>query len=82
MKLAPCVLAVVLVGTAAASVAGCADPYYGSTRYGYSPQYAYAYPSDRYYGDRYYSSRYGYRSKWDYYRNYQGAVHPGPEYYP
>jgi hypothetical protein len=78
MKFAPCVLAAVLAVTAA----GCAEPYYGSTRYGYTPQYAYAYPSsDRYYGG-YYGSDHGYTSKWDYYRNYQGNVKPGPEVYP
>jgi hypothetical protein len=76
MKVAPCVLVAVLAATAG-TVAGCTDPYYTGTRYGYSPQYAYSYPSDRYYGD---SS--GYSSKWDYYRNYQGAVKPGPERYP
>jgi hypothetical protein len=75
MKVAPCVLVAVLAATA---VAGCADPYYRGTRYGYTPpQYAYAYPQDRYYG----SDR-GYTSKWDYYRNYQGNVKPGPEQYP
>jgi hypothetical protein len=84
MRVAPCVLVAVL---AAATVAGCADPYYRGTSYGYSPQYAYAYPSDRYYGDRnygtpYYGSYHGYTSKWDYYRNYQGNVKPGPEQYP
>ena len=43
MKFAPCVLVAVLAATA---VAGCADPYYRGTRYGYTPQYAYAYPSE------------------------------------
>ena len=75
MRVAPCVLVAVLAATAA-SVAGCADPYYRGTRYGYTPQYAYASDS---YGSR---SSYGYTSKWDYYRNYQGNVKPGPEQYP
>ena len=88
MRVAPCVLVAVLAATA---VAGCADPYYRGTRYGYTPpqysysyyspqpQYAYAYTSDTSYGT---GSAYGYRSKWDYYRNYQGNVKPGPEQYP
>jgi hypothetical protein len=67
----------------AGAVAGCADPYY--PRYGYSqdsyyPRYgasqAYYYPS----GYTYYPPppSYGYRSHWDYYRNYNG-IHPGAE---
>jgi len=76
MRLAPCVVAVVLTGIVAGTLAGCADPYYRGYRYSYGPSYAYApygyYPSDRYY----------YSSKWDYYRNYNGNVHPGPEHYP
>jgi hypothetical protein len=88
MRVAPCVLVAVLATTA---VAGCADPYYRGTRYGYAPpQYAYvytpqpqyAYTSDRNYGTPYYGSYHGYTSRGDYYRNYQGAVKPGPEYYP
>jgi hypothetical protein len=91
MRVAPCVLVAVLAATA---VAGCADPYYRGTRYGYTPQpqyayvytaqpqYAYAYTSDTTYGTPYYGSSYGYASKWDYYRNYQGNVKPGPERYP
>jgi hypothetical protein len=87
MKVAPCVLVAVLAATA---VAGCADPYYRGTRYGYTPpqygyssgpQYAYAYPDQRY-NSGYYGSDHGYTSKWDYYRNYQGNVKPGPEVYP
>jgi hypothetical protein len=91
MRVAPCVLGAVLAATA---VAGCADPYYRGTRYGYTPQpqygyvytsqpqYAYAYTSDTNYGTPYYGSNHGYTSKWDYYRNYQGNVKPGPEQYP
>ncbi len=78
MRIAPCVLAVVLAGTAA----GCADPY----GYRYGPNYAsapYGYRPSGYYSETYYpSDRYYYSSKWDYYRNYNGAVHPGPEHYP
>ena len=78
--------AVGMLGLAlAGAAAGCADPYYGNGyRYGpnyYGPNYAYAsggyYPPPRTYSDRYY-----YSSKWDYYRNYQGSFHPGPEQYP
>ncbi len=80
MRLAPCVLAVALAATAA----GCADPYYGNGyRYGYgspgySPNYAYA-PQ---YSNETPASRYRYSSQWDYYRNYGGTYHPGPEQYP
>jgi hypothetical protein len=89
MRIAPCVLAVVLAVTAA----GCAryeydrGYAYGSPGYstsyvygppGYSPNYAYA-PQ---YSNETPASRYGYYSKWDYYRNYGGTYHPGPEQYP
>ena len=80
MRVAPCVLVAVLA-TTAGTMAGCADPYYSGTRYGYTPQYAYAYP-DRNYGTPYYGSYHGYTSRGDYYRNYQGAVKPGPDVYP
>jgi hypothetical protein len=84
------VIAVVLAATAA----GCADPYYSGTRYGYSPGYSYNYaygrpgysPNYAYapqYSNETPASRYaGYSSKWDYYRNYGGTYHPGPETYP
>jgi len=75
MRLA-CVLALVLAATAA----GCAEPYYGSARYGYGPNYAYA--PYGYYPSSSYSDRYAYSSRWDYYRNYNGSFHPGPERYP
>jgi hypothetical protein len=80
MRLAPCVLAVALAGAAS----GCGS-YYSRT-YETGPSYAYA-PAPGYYTTGYtYSSvpadRYGYDSKWDYYRNYNGAYHPGPERYP
>jgi hypothetical protein len=72
MKFAPCVLALGLAGT----VAGCGAYYSEGYRYGYAPQYAYA-PAPVYY-----TSSYSYDSKWDYYRNYNGSFHPGPEHYP
>jgi hypothetical protein len=80
MRLAPCVLALTLAG----AVAGCGS-YYSRT-YDYGPSYAYA-PAPGYYTTSYaYSStpadRYVYSSRWDYYRNYNGAYHPGPEHYP
>ena len=73
MRFAACVLAVVL----AAAAAGCADPYYrnGSYSPGYSPNNAYT-PQ---YSNETPASRYGYNSKGDYYRNYGGIYHPGPE---
>ena len=79
MKFAPCALAVMLAATAA----GCADPYYTGTRYGYappgnSPNYAYA-PQ---YSNETPDMRYRYDSAGDYYRNYGGTYHPGPEKYP
>jgi len=78
MKFAPCVLAAMLAVTAA----GCADPYYSGTRHGYtpgnSPNYAYA-PQ---YSNEAPDTRYSYSSKGDYYRNYGGTYHPGPEKYP
>ena len=73
MKFAPYVLAAILAGT----VAGCGASYYEGYRYDYGPQYAYA-SSPGYYPSRSYS----YDSKWDYYRNYNGSLHPGPEHYP
>ena len=72
MRFAPYVLAALLAGT----VAGCGVSYHEGYRYGYAPEYAYA-PAPGYY-----SSRYSYDSKWDYYRNYNGSLHPGPEHYP
>ena len=81
MRLAPCALALVVAATATA----CAGPYYGD-RYayrsyspGYSPNYAYA---PQYSNETPASRYYGYSSQWDYYRNYRGTYHPGPEVYP
>ena len=78
MRIAPCMLAAVLALTAA----GCT---YYDRGYGYrygppgpSPNYAYA-PQ---YSNETPDTRYSYSSKWDYYRNYGGTYHPGPEQYP
>jgi hypothetical protein len=84
MRLAPCILAVALAG----AVSGCGS-YYSRT-YETAPGYAYApapvYSANYAYAPQYYNetpaSRYGYSSKWDYYRNYGGTYHPGPEAYP
>lgn len=66
------------IAALAGAVAGCAsDPYYSRNYYNPSPGYyapAYYTPS----GYNAYPSNYGYKSKWDYYRNYNGS-HPGPE---
>ena len=85
---------IVAIATLAGTLAGCADPYY--PRYGYSqdpyyPRYgysqAYYYPSGyTYYAPNYtyaysYPPSYAYRSRGDYYRNYNG-IHAGPENYP
>ena len=79
MRFAPCVLAVVLAATAA----GCADPYYSGNRYGYRPGYSPNYAYAPQYSNETPDTRYaGYSSKWDYYRNYGGTYHPGPEQYP
>ena len=84
MRIAPCVLAAVLAVTAS----GCARYEY-DRGYAYGPSYAYAAPgnSPNYayapqYSNETPASRYGYYSKWDYYRNYGGTYHPGPEQYP
>ena len=74
MRFAPCILAVALVGV----VSGCG--YYSRT-YETGPSYAYA-PAPGYYETRYSYDPYVYESKWDYYRNYNGSLHPGPEHYP
>ena len=74
MRVGPCVLAV-LAAMVAATAAGC-DPYpYGSRGYDYGPNFG------RVPGYRP-GSAYGSSSdspKWDYYRNYRGSLHPGPE---
>jgi hypothetical protein len=80
MRLAPCVLTVVLAGTMAATVAGCAGPNYRDG-YGYSSSPGYS-PNNAFtpqYSNETPASRYGYNSQGDYYRNYGGAYHPGPE---
>jgi hypothetical protein len=70
---------IVAIGTIAAAVAGCADPY--APRSGYSQGYNYNYPSGYSYpatssypsGSDYYPTRYGYGSNGDYNRNYGGT---------
>ena len=75
MRATRCLLALVVTATAA----GCNAYPYGSGRYDYGPSF------DRVPG---YQPGYAYKSaaadgsKWDYYRNYQGSLHPGPEKYP
>jgi hypothetical protein len=80
MRVAPYVLAAALTGT----MAGCGrsadldthpirEPEYGYvTPYGYSPSRS----------SSSYSSSGRSTSKWDFYRNYRGNLHPGPESYP
>jgi hypothetical protein len=88
MRLAPCVLTVVLAGAMAATVAGCAGPNYRdgySSSPGYNPGYSSnpgRSPNNAYtpqYSNETPASRYGYNSQGDYYRNYGGTYHPGPE---
>jgi hypothetical protein len=74
MRAPSCVLAIVVAATAA----GCDRYPYGTRGYDYGPSF------DRVPG---YQPGYTYKSaadgsKWDYYRNYQGTLHPGPEKYP
>ena len=74
MRVGPCVLTVLAAALAATAVS--CDPYpYGSSRHDYGPSF------DRVPGYQPGSS-YGSSSdssKWDYYRNYRGNLHPGPE---
>jgi hypothetical protein len=68
---------IVAIGTIAAVVAGCADPY--APRSGYSQGYnypsGYSYPATSSYpsGSGYYPTRFGYGSNGDYNRNYGGT---------
>jgi len=94
MRFAPYVLAALLAGT----VAGCGyhtETRYAYTSDAYAPAPVYyssaprtvyysSAPAPVYYASSYDypSSRYGYTSRWDYYRNYQGSTRPGPEVYP
>jgi len=94
MRLATCILAVALVVV----VSGCGSyysrTYETAPGYAYAPapvyttNYAYAGSSPNYayapqYSNETPASRYGgFSSKWDYYRNYGGTYHPGPETYP
>ena len=75
MRLAPWVLTAALAATAA----GCADPYYTGSRYGYTPGNSPNYAYGPQYSNETPDSRYRYDSKGDYYRNYGGTYHPGPE---
>jgi hypothetical protein len=87
MRIVSCIVAAAAL---AATVSGCADPYYGYRR-SYVAAPAYYTPTTTYYASSsyyppttaYYSSyptgTY-YSSKYDYYRNYNGSLHPvGPE---
>ncbi len=72
MRAARCVLAAMVTAT----LASCEIYPYGSSRYDYEPSF------ERVPG---YQPGQGYTSgwsKWDYYRNYQGSLHPGREKYP
>jgi hypothetical protein len=62
---------IVAIGTLAAAVAGCADPYAPRTGYsqGYNSPAGYNYPAR----SGYYPTRYGYGSDGDYNRNYSGT---------
>ena len=65
--------------TAAAPAPG--NPYYNSYAYSYSTSPGYS-PNAAYtpqYSNETPASRYGYNSQGDYYRNYGGTYHPGPE---
>lgn len=79
------VIRIVAAAALTASVAACAsDPYSARNNYnyGYSTAPGYAYAAPAYYQTTTYSysspQRNGYRSYWDYQRNYRG-IHPGPE---
>lgn len=77
------VICIVAIGTLAAAVAGCADPYASRTGYsqgynspaGYDYPAGYGYPANRSYSAEsgYYPTRYGYGSGGDYNRNYSGT---------
>jgi hypothetical protein len=71
MKVGPCVLAVL----AAATATGCNPNPYGSRGYDYGPSF------DRVpgYQPGSFNGTSSDLSKWDYYRNYRGSSHPGPE---
>ena len=79
---------IVAIGTLAAAVVGCADPYAPRTGYsqgynspaGYNYPSGYSYPTNSSYpaGSGYYPTRYGYGSGGDYNRNY-GGTRSGPQ---
>ena len=72
MRATACVLATVLIATAAA----CQSYPYGSSRYDYGPSF------QRVPGYQPGQDSGSSASRSDYYRNYQGSLHPGPEMYP
>ncbi len=72
MRVALCILSAALAGT----MAGCAQSGDLDTHPIREPDYGYVSP----YG--YSPSRASSGSRWDYYRNYRGTIHPGPESYP
>lgn len=76
---------IVAIGTLAAAVAGCADPYAPRTGYqGYNYPAGYSYPANSSYPAGYYPTRYGYGSSGGYngnygnYNNYSGT-RSGPQ---
>ncbi len=70
MRAAPCVLAAIV----AATLASCQTYPYASSRYDPSFERVPGYQPGQGYSSGW--------SRWDYYRNYQGSLHPGPEKYP
>ena len=76
MRVALYGLAAALAGT----MAGCGQDLdthpIREPEFGYVAAYGYTPPSSGY------SSSGRSDSKWDYYRNYRGRLHPGPESYP
>jgi hypothetical protein len=71
MRAAACVLTAVVAATAAA----CQPYSYGTSRYDYGPSFERVPGYQPGQADGPASSR-------DYYRDYQGSLHPGPEKYP
>jgi hypothetical protein len=66
-----------LLVTALTATVGACQPYsYGSSRYDYGPSF------QRVPGYQPGHAAGSSAPKWDYDRNYQGSLHPGPEMYP
>ena len=80
MRAAPLVLAAALAGTTA-GCSGSGDPDIHPIR---EPEYGYVRPFGYTPGgsSSSYSSSDRSTSKYDYYRNYRGTIHPSPEAYP